>query len=115
MKFSNSLSLADREFVFEAPAPYGYLTVGFAAQVEQHADTYIPDVALRQCCLPRKATALLAGMDVSTRSWVCVIAPSLRGLGRFLFSASAKPGFHKTALVEGGFLQFSDDKECLHS
>ncbi len=33
------------------------------------------------------------------------------GLGRFLFSVSAKPGFHKTALVEGGFLQFSDDQD----
>jgi hypothetical protein len=51
--------------------------------------------------------------DVGRNREMGVIGPVVwlyrEGLGRFLFSASARPGFRKAALAEGALLRFSDE------
>lgn len=52
--------------------------------------------------------------DLGKNDEMGVIGPVVwlyrEGLGRFLFSASARPGFQKSALVQNAFLQFSGEQ-----
>jgi hypothetical protein len=51
--------------------------------------------------------------EVGMNNQMGVIGPVVwfyrEGLGRFLFSASERPGFRRTAVVEGAVLRFSDE------